>query len=633
MINKTVKAIRTILSRQFISALLIVSFIAPASFTLLPQKAEAGFSNCTVKFLSFFGINTTKELTPLPTAVPVHQLGQVLSSTSQSSQAQSNFLKDCIEHGLALALGKMILAAITQSIVNWINSGFNGSPSFVTNPGDFFTDIADRVAGEFILGSDLAFLCSPFKLQIQLALAINYGSGAGGTGKAECTLTGVLDNVDNFFNDFDQGGWTNWFAMTQSANNNPYGSFLNAESALSVKIAGAKNLELMKLNWGNGFMSLEECEDGTIVIGGSAQEEEGGIVLQQGTSARGGDHGNCGVTTPGKLIEGTLQKTTDLPLEQLGVADDLDKIFNALGFQLIKQIMGGLGGLAGASKSSSGGSGSSGLVDSLSQQARTRAETEQSSSETSRSQTDGLNNSGDGTAESATYYPVSTGKQVRQSSYGENPSRALVDGDTSNAFDGKYLGGLTDFQANPWLQVDLIKPTTISKITVYQRGNPSDASRSYDPITFSVLVLDANEVKVWESTKYNQNFSRAPIDINVPAGVTGRYVKIQGFSSYESRLEIAELEVYKSNPPAITLKGDSVMNINIGQTYTDPGYTVSDDKDANLASSVKITGTVDTAKAGVYTIKYNVTNSSGVAAKEVTRTVVVQAQAQQGILP
>lgn len=624
MINNTVKAIRTILSRQFISALLILSFVLPGTYALLPEKAEAGFSNCAVKFLSFFGVNTTKELAPLPAAVPVHQLGQVLSSTSQSSQAQSNFLKDCIEHGLALALGKMILAAITQSIVNWINSGFNGSPSFVTNPGQFFTDIADRVAGEFILGSDLAFLCSPFKLQIQLALAVNYGSGTGGNGPAACTLSGVIDNIDGFFDDFSQGGWGGWFSMTQSANNNPYGAYLNAESALSVKIAGQRDIELMKLNWGNGFMSFEECEDGTIVMGGSAQQEEGGVVIREGQSARGGDHGNCEVKTPGKLIEGTLQKTTDLPLEQLGVADDLDKIFNALGFQLIKQIMGGIGGLMGASKSSGGGGGSSSIVDRLADQARTRAETEQSTSDTSRSQTDGLNNSGDGTADGSTYYPVSTGKQVRQSSYGENPSRALVDGDTTNAFDNKYLGGLTDFQTNPWMQIDLSKPTPISKITIYQRGNPSDASRSYPRITFSVLVLNKDEVKVWESRRYTQDFSRAPIDIDVPAGIEGRYIKIQGYSDYESRLEIAEVEVYKTNAPVITLRGDSVMNINIGQSFTDPGYTATDDEDDAIASKVTVTGTVDTSRAGVYTLKYNVTNADGVAAKEVTRTVIVQ---------
>lgn len=625
-------ATRTSLSRKVLSAVLVVSFVLPFASVIVPEKAEAGFSNCTVSFLSMFTGSVSKDTATIPVTVPVSVPGKIMPTATTAANSQQSFLKECIEKGLALALAKMILSAITQSIVNWINSGFQGSPSFVTNPDQFFMGIADQVVGEFILGSDLAFLCSPFKLQIQLALAVNYSGGGTGSGRARCSLTQVIDNIEGFYRDFTQGGFSAWVSMTQRPDNNPYGAYLNAQSALSARINGRQAIEFGKLNWGNGFMSFEQCEDGTIVWGGSAQNEEGGVVLREGQSARGGDHGSCEIKTPGKLIEGTLQETTTLPLDQLGVADDLDKIFNALGFQLIKQIMGGVGGLLGASKSSSSYGGRS-LVDSLADQARTSASDERTRADSSRSQADSLSNTSISGQDAATRYPISTGKRATQSSYvsGAN-ARSLTDGDTSNAYDDDYTGALTDMQDDPWMKVDLGQTQPISRITIYQRSNPSDRSHSYAQLMFVVQVRDRNDAVVWTSREYPQDFRAAPLDIDVPANISGRYVQIQGttLGTRMARLEIAELEVYKVNPPTITLRGDSVMTITVGQSYTEPGFTAVDDDENNLTSRVTVTGTVTTSAVGSYTLRYNVTNADGVAAKEVTRQVIVQQQAQQG---
>lgn len=74
--------------------------------------------------------------------------------------------------------------------------------------------------------------------------------------------------------------------------------------------------------------------------------------------------------------------------------------------------------------------------------------------------------------------------------------------------------------------------------------------------------------------------------------------------------------------PVITLNGDATMTLKVGDTFTDPGTTVTDDVDKDLVAVV--TGTVDTATAGSYTLKYNVTDKAGNAADEVTRTVIVE---------
>lgn len=76
--------------------------------------------------------------------------------------------------------------------------------------------------------------------------------------------------------------------------------------------------------------------------------------------------------------------------------------------------------------------------------------------------------------------------------------------------------------------------------------------------------------------------------------------------------------------PEIILNGDSTVTLQIGQSYSDAGATATDDVDGDITSKIKTTGTVETNKAGTYTISYDVTDVAGNAATTVTRTVIVE---------
>ncbi|WP_299367458.1 immunoglobulin-like domain-containing protein [Winogradskyella sp.] len=80
-----------------------------------------------------------------------------------------------------------------------------------------------------------------------------------------------------------------------------------------------------------------------------------------------------------------------------------------------------------------------------------------------------------------------------------------------------------------------------------------------------------------------------------------------------------------TTPPVITLIGDSTINLNVGDTYNELGATATDNLDGDISASIVITGAVNTASAGTYFVNYNVSDSSGNAAAQVTRTVNVQA--------
>ncbi|GAA6136341.1 hypothetical protein NBRC116583_00880 [Arenicella sp. 4NH20-0111] len=76
-----------------------------------------------------------------------------------------------------------------------------------------------------------------------------------------------------------------------------------------------------------------------------------------------------------------------------------------------------------------------------------------------------------------------------------------------------------------------------------------------------------------------------------------------------------------TQPPVISLLGSSSVSLSLGSEFTDPGYTVIDNVDANVV--VAVSGAVDTSTVGVYPITYTAADAAGNQAIPVTRTVAV----------
>ena len=74
-------------------------------------------------------------------------------------------------------------------------------------------------------------------------------------------------------------------------------------------------------------------------------------------------------------------------------------------------------------------------------------------------------------------------------------------------------------------------------------------------------------------------------------------------------------------PPVITLNGAAAVNHEQGTTYIDAGAVATDTVEGTL--TVIVSGAVDSATAGSYTLTFSVSDSAGNAATAVTRTVTV----------
>ena len=257
--------------------------------------------------------------------VPVGDAQNLVVNTTTAKSTVSLEVKEQVLDGIMVGVGKQIISHITQSIVNWINSGFEGGPAFVADPGAFFTDVADQVTGQFIDRLGLDFLCGSFTIPIQAALRLNFDYG-GAQGQSaikryRCTASAVVDNVSS-------GNIVNldsFFDVAVSTNNNPYGAYLAAQQDLELQILNQRVNLGTELNWGNGFLSQKkDCDE---------------------------NGQNCRSVTPGSLVEDQLVNVFGSGLRQLELADEINEIVNALANQLINTMIDkGLSGLSQATE-------------------------------------------------------------------------------------------------------------------------------------------------------------------------------------------------------------------------------------------------------------------------------------------
>ena len=324
----------------------------------------AGVVSCGIRAVALAGAASTAvtAVTAVTLAntfsVPVRNIGldpvvagTLTAQTALQTGSQTTSLAGCVLN----AIGKVVLQMITQSVVNWINGGFKGQPSFISNYQQFFTNTADIAAGQFIQGGALSFLCSPFQLQIKIAIAQSY---AKRNNIASCSLTKAIGNINNFMNgNFSQGGWPGFVSFTTVPTNNPYGSFAYAQvglaSAQSNALANAKNNISP-----TGFLNLQQqtCPTGTSgnisagvgqntvsinTASGNVTTTSGGLLASNSQAGQAGCQPGCQckVATPGNLIEGSLQSVVKSPIDQLGIANDLDQIINALVQQLTTSVL------------------------------------------------------------------------------------------------------------------------------------------------------------------------------------------------------------------------------------------------------------------------------------------------------
>ena len=246
------------------------------------------------------------------------------------------FLKETVYDCAAWVFANILLEQMTSDVVQYANTGFDGNPAYVDDPNKLYEDAANEVTGLFIDELGLDFLCSPFELDIRLAIAS--GANRNYRNRATCTLSDVVENMEDFIDgDFSQGGWKGWFELTQKPQNNPYGAYFEAQNELGSRIATRIEKERSFLEYGQGFRTNEECI--------RYEELDGPPDPNADPSALQGRCLEWQVATPGATIKDRLSESLGSPQRRAEMADEVSEIIGALFAQLVTEALSGDGGL------------------------------------------------------------------------------------------------------------------------------------------------------------------------------------------------------------------------------------------------------------------------------------------------
>ena len=145
---------------------------------------------------------------------------------------------------------------------------------------------------------------------------------------------------------------------------------------------------------------------------------------------------------------------------------------------------------------------------------------------------------------------------------------------------------------------------------------------------------DNNDASTTESSsdKENKTNKRVSSNIKYKAYITCK--KIYTTEGYGTKPDSENKNTDKTQTqkdtekPVIELFGDITITLKFGENYNELGAVATDNVDGDLTKKIKISGKVDTQKAGEYIIKYTVTDKAG-NKTTIERKVIVEKKKEE----
>ncbi|TSC75825.1 MAG: hypothetical protein G01um101433_839 [Parcubacteria group bacterium Gr01-1014_33] len=248
-------------------------------------------------------------------------------------------IKETITKPLAKILEAIIVQAITMQIVGWIQGG---SPNFISNLDQSARQVANEAGGEFLNNLAGVNLCGNLSAFLRVSLRTS-----GLRARLACTVTDIVENVSDFYQNFAYGGWPAFARIAFQPQNNPYGAYLIAlDSKLAFESERQRNF-YFKQQTGQGFLGVQVPVKKDCVLISDQNAKVFKDMQAQGPSSKKGsirqgieeetlDAGEEGLytrqklctteyetKTPGKLVSDMLSNAMSAPLNLITNTDEI----------------------------------------------------------------------------------------------------------------------------------------------------------------------------------------------------------------------------------------------------------------------------------------------------------------------
>ncbi len=233
--------------QNILSSFLIIAILTPSiAVFFIPGRAEA-------------------QVSVDPAAIAPNAISNTLNGANTASSLTRTLLavKDAALKILTVTLriiAKKALAQLTQSTVNWINTGKFGNPLFIENPSEFFNDITKSEIKNLVAATGYDELRYPFAKQYLIGVIRGYKRTQ--QRNAQYSLSRAIGNpttLRGYRENFNMGGWAAFLVNTQIPQNNPLGYMIQADDELANQVVETKTGVDKLLQQGAGFLSPKVC--------------------------------------------------------------------------------------------------------------------------------------------------------------------------------------------------------------------------------------------------------------------------------------------------------------------------------------------------------------------------------------
>lgn len=224
------------------------------------NETENAKTNNTFVFINnILGIKTANA------QFAVHDIIGTIVNTLTSSGTWATVGQQALKYAETYALQvaeNTLIAEMQNKVLSWINGSQNkGVPMFLTSWADTFVN-AGTAAAIGALNSISPNVCPAFAPLISASFNMSGGSGGyGGSGiQQACTIT--ADQMNNFAQDFSNGGFDMYVDLFKP-DHNFYSTYFDTADAISTAAANAQNVAEIKAIANQGFTGTQVCSDGS----------------------------------------------------------------------------------------------------------------------------------------------------------------------------------------------------------------------------------------------------------------------------------------------------------------------------------------------------------------------------------
>ena len=259
--------------KKRIAVLFIVMIIASAA---IPNRAHAviGF------------VDTVFD----PAAVGQFIVGRIADATEWAKQNWQKVMRDVI--------AKRIIDYTVDETVKWVQGG--GDPKFISDWDGFMRQAGELAFDSVIKEAELSDICEPFAVQLRVALIPETRFNRE---RVDCTISDIVANVQDFYDNFQNGGWLA-YGESIKPENNLYMQLVMFDDEIMSRTAFNEDQRRQQAAAGQGFLSVSVCTEddaqqlyADCISGNGGSPEECSAYAQQAKSCTKEE-----VQTPGTIV-------------------------------------------------------------------------------------------------------------------------------------------------------------------------------------------------------------------------------------------------------------------------------------------------------------------------------------------